>query len=304
MNYRFEGNESVGKAVERIALELLDEALEHTKAKTKLDEAVHNVRVCFKKLRGLIRLVRDEIGEHQYKRENVLYRDLNRQLSAVRDAAALTEMLDKLEQRFVDELVPNAFASVRKSLSRAARKRLADKKAALIQARKKIIAARKRVKKWSIKNDSFAVVGPGLLCVYSRGRAGFDNSTAKQTVRAFHDWRKDAKYLRYHLELLRGTWPKELKRFAKEVDRLVDYLSDDHDLAMLRERVLEASQESGTEQETLIALIDKRRAELQARAYFLGERIYAENPEALEDRFHKYWKVWRSEEGVNPLAAK
>jgi len=130
------------------------------------------------------------------------------------------------------------------------------------------------------------------------------NSTSKQTVRAFHDWRKDAKYLRYHLELLRGTWPKELKRFAKEVDRLVDYLSDDHDLAMLRERVLEASQESGTEQETLIALIDKRRAELQARAYFLGERIYAENPEALEDRFHKYWKVWRSEQGVNPLAAK
>ena len=39
MSYRFEGNESAADAVERIALEQLDKALEHTKAKTKLDDA-------------------------------------------------------------------------------------------------------------------------------------------------------------------------------------------------------------------------------------------------------------------------
>src|SRR5262245_47836067 len=176
MSYRFEGNESVRKAVQRVALEQLDIALEHTKAKAKLDEAVHDVRVCFKKLRGLIRLVRNEIGDKQYKRENMLYRNLNRELSEVRDVAALTEILDKLEMRVADELADNAFASFRKSLSRATRRRQADKKAALVQARKKIIAARKRIKKWSIKNDDFGVVGSGLMRIYARGRAGFDDS--------------------------------------------------------------------------------------------------------------------------------
>ena len=39
------GNESAAKAVERVALEQLDKALEHTKTNRKLDDAVHDVRV-------------------------------------------------------------------------------------------------------------------------------------------------------------------------------------------------------------------------------------------------------------------
>jgi len=303
MSYRFAGNESAADAVERIALEQLDKALEHTKAKTKLDDAVHDVRVCFKKLRGLIRLVRDELGDKEYNHENIFYRDLNRQLSAVRDTAALTEILNKLEDRFAEELTKNAFASFRSSFTRATRKRQAEKKAGLVLARKSIIAARQRVKRWSIKKDDFSAVGRGLARIYSRGRAGFERAYDKRSVRAFHEWRKEVKYFWYHLELLRELWPKELKRFAKQVENLVDYLSEDHDLAMLRERVLEASKQSNNQQadRDLLALINKRRAELQAEARFLGERIYAEKTEALKSRFHGYWKAWCSEQEVNSI---
>jgi len=305
MTYRFEENESAADAVERIALEQLDKALEHTKAKAKLDDAVHDARVCFKKLRGLIRLVRDELGDKQYQRENIFYRDVNRRLSRVRDTAALTEILSKLEDRFAKELTENAFASFRKSLIGATRKRQTEKKRALVQVRKKIIAARKRVKKWSIKDDEFSVVGPGLTQIYSQGRAGFSKAYKKQSVRAFHEWRKDVKYFWYHLQLLRQLWPNELKRFAKQVERLVDFLSDDHDLAMLRERVLEASKQSEETKadEALLAFIDKRRAELETDARFLGERIYAEKADAFESRFHEYWKAWRAEQEVNTIGA-
>jgi len=48
MRYRFKANESPAEAVERIAVEQLDEALAHTKAKARLDDAVHDIRVCFK----------------------------------------------------------------------------------------------------------------------------------------------------------------------------------------------------------------------------------------------------------------
>lgn len=57
------------------------------------------------------------------------------------------------------------------------------------------------------------------------------------------------------------------------------------------------------EDETLLALIDKRRAELQAQAEFLGERFYAEKRDAFESRFQEYWKAWRAEEETNRLAA-
>jgi CHAD domain-containing protein len=230
---------------------------------------------------------------------------LNRRLSRVRDTAALTEILSKLEERFAAELTENAFASFSRYLTRATKKRQAEKKKALIEVRKKIIAARKRVKKWSIKDDDFSVIGPGLAQIYSRGRDGFNQAYDEQSARAFHEWRKEVKYFWYHLELLRKLWPKELKRFAKQVEGLVDFLSDDHDLAMLRKRVLETAKESEAPHadEALLALIDKRRAELQTEARFLGERIYAEKAGAFESRFHEYWKAWRAEQEINPMAA-
>ncbi len=305
MSYRFEANESVAEAVARIAGEQLDQALEHTEAKGRLDDAVHDVRVCFKKLRALIRLVRDGIGDKEYKLENVFYRDLNRRLSEVRDTAALTEILEKLKGQSAEELSANAFESFSRSLKRATQKRQVDKKKALACVKKKIIAAQKRIKKWSIEKDDFAAVGEGLTRIYARGRAGFEKAYAKPSVKAFHEWRKDVKYLWYHVRLLRKLWPKPLKGFAKQIEDLVDHLSDDHDLAMLRKRLLEDSDNSRDrhEDEALMALIDKRRAELQLEARFLGERIYAEKPDVFQSRFHEYWRAWRAEQKIDPLAA-
>ena len=87
--------------------------------------------------------------------------------------------------------------------------------------------------------------------------------------------------------------------------RLVGFLSDDHDLALLRDRVLEVSKQSEEPKadEVLLALIEKRRAELQKEARFLGERIFAEKADAFESRFHEYWKAWRAEQEINVIGA-
>src|SRR5215510_831901 len=305
MSYRFKDKESVGKAVERIALEQLDEALELTRAKAKLDDAIHDVRICFKKLRGLIRLVHDELGDKHFRIENTYYRDLNRQLSGVRDSAALAEILAKLIERFSDELSDDAFEVFRKLLAQDQRGRQADKRRGLVEVRKKILAARKRVEKWKIGADRFRAVGEGLARTYIDGREGFEQAYARQTVSAFHEWRKDVKYFWYHIELLRDVWPGQLKKFADQIKELVDYLSDDHDLALLRKRALSESkkEKNGHEYEALLALIDKRRAELQTQACFLGQRIYAERPKAFRSRFYEYWRAWRTEEKTDTIAA-
>jgi hypothetical protein len=53
----------------------------------------------------------------------------------------------------------------------------------------------------------------------------------------------------------------------------------------------------------LLALIDKRRAELETEARFFGERIYAEKPDSFERRFHEYWNAWRAEQEMNVVGA-
>jgi CHAD domain-containing protein len=306
MSYRFKANESVSQAVERIALERLDKAFECTAAKTNFDEAVHDARVCFKKLRALIRLVRDELGDKQYGRENVFYRDLSRKLSEVRDTAALTEILDKLQKHFAEELTAGAFDSTRQLLTRATRKRQTEKRKALLEVRRQIPVARKQIEKWLIKKKDFSAVGPGLSRIYARGRAGFRKAQAEQSVESLHEWRKDAKYFWYHIGLLRPLWSKPLKGFARQIEELVGHLSDDHDLAILRERLLAQSSDlnGDHEAEALMALIDKRRAELQTQAWILGDRIYAERPKAFQARLHEYWQAWQTEQKTNPLAAR
>ena len=112
MGYRFLEGETVPDGVRRIALEQIDKALELTTAGSKagenLDKAIHDTRVSCKKLRGLLRLVRFELDDETFKRENLFYRDANRSLSSVRDTAAMVETLDKLIERFADQLAKNA----------------------------------------------------------------------------------------------------------------------------------------------------------------------------------------------------
>ncbi|HKN40971.1 MAG TPA: CHAD domain-containing protein [Acidimicrobiia bacterium] len=60
------------------------------------DEAAHDARKRAKKLRALLRLVRPELGDDVYRRENRALRDAARRLSPVRDAWVLVETLDGL----------------------------------------------------------------------------------------------------------------------------------------------------------------------------------------------------------------
>jgi CHAD domain-containing protein len=149
--------------------------------------------------------------------------------------------------------------------------------------------------------ELFVSAGPEA---HSGGSIGFANAYKKHRVEDFHEWRKQVKYLWYQVRLLRELWPDPLKQLADELKTLTDYLSDDHDLAMLRERVLAQAENSNdqTEREAIVALIDQRRAELQVLARLLGERLYVENFGAFKNRFHDYWRVWQSEQEIDPIA--
>lgn len=44
--------------------------------------------------------------------------------------------------------------------------------------------------------------------------------------------------------------------------------------------------------DALLALIDRRREQLQAKARLLGARLYEPKPRRLRARIEKYWRLW------------
>ena len=105
--------------IRRIALEQIDQALAQlTGPGNDPVRAVHNARTCFKRLRAVLRLVRNEIRTDVYRRENALYRDAGRRLSAVWHSAARLRTLDKLVEQCDDRPILDAAAGTREWLAR------------------------------------------------------------------------------------------------------------------------------------------------------------------------------------------
>jgi hypothetical protein len=76
---------------------------------------------------------------------------------------------------------------------------------------------------------------------------------------------------------------------ADEFHHLADYLGDEHDLAVLRERLSESA----------MPLIRKRSEELQNKAFALGERLYADKSKTFLSDLEKHWTQWQRQEQRN-----
>ncbi|NBC18969.1 MAG: CHAD domain-containing protein [Bacteroidetes bacterium] len=297
MSYCFERESTVAENVRRIAHEQIDEARTRLTATDDPDVAVHDVRKCLKKLRALVRLVRDEVGEDVYKRENACFRDAGRQLSGVRDAYVLVETMEHL---LPHAAAPEAVAPIHDWLTEQYETLAAEHHDEDAQARatvdEALIAARERVDDWPIDTAGFEALRPGLHRVYRRGYARKADAEAHPSAERLHEWRKRVKYLWYHLRLLTPIAPDVLSPLVNDLDQLQEALGNDHDLAVLRKTLLDADNLPGhvAAYEALLLLINERRAALQNEARALGERIYAAPPDPFIERVEGYWTDWEA----------
>lgn len=196
---------------------------------------------------------------------------------------------DGLTKRYTDQLSANAFAELRRNTLHSQ-----DKKA-LAEVGRMLTSARAQVAKWPTNEEGFHAVNCGLKCIYKKGRLLVAEAQAAPTIETFHTWRKRVKDLLYQVRLFKPVWPAMLKKLADELEKLADYLSEDHDLAILRQRVLRQSPEDRTQLKALVALIDQRRGELELDANRLGTRLYVDSPNTFVRRFKVYWGAWHSE---------
>ena len=294
-------DESLPVAMRRITVGLLGKAISDLRPKdqSSFDPGVHSARKKLKRLRGILRLVRDAIGYRAYRDENVMLRNTARTLSAVRDAWVLVDTLRSLRRRYADLLDDATFETPEAwLLARHIERHELVTGQVVTDAIVSLGTARTRFARFPIEGvirNDFTALADGIERVYQRGRHGFDTARTTRDVHDLHEWRKRVKYLRYQMEALTPMYPTLIGSTAQSLDELGELLGDDHDLAVLADTILEHPESCRDERERwmLIALIHERRTNLQAQALGIGSALYVEKPEAFVDRIGAYWEAGR-----------
>ena len=279
--YRLEEGEPLSEGIARVARGRIDRALEELRGETDStpEQVVHEARKQLKKLRGLLRLARGELGEETYGRENACARDAARELAGMRDADAMLATLDTLGELETGPL-RQALEAHRVRTAGGARTQVAGE---VMQA---LEQARERVDAWPLERDGFEAVEAGLGRTYRRGRREWRAVRREPSVEGLHEWRKRVKDHWYQLVLLEAAWPGVLEPWAEEAHSLSRRLGEDHDLAVLLEWSREHAPLDGLE-----AVVTARREDLQAQAFGLAAHLYAERPARFVRRMRRWWLV-------------
>jgi CYTH domain-containing protein/CHAD domain-containing protein len=294
--YRLLADEDAATGVRQVIASRLEKAAERLREPLDGDalaEGIHGARKDLKKARAALRLVREELGEESFKRENHALRDAGRMLSASRDAEVKLETLAALVEGGAGDVPPGPAALWQDALA-ADRDRTVEGEGDQIDAAVETIeAVAARLPEWPLRHTGWKLLSPGLDTAYTEGRDAFEALPNNSSFEAVHDLRKRAKDLWYQLRLLRDAWPAVLKPTAEEIHELTDLLGDHHDLAVLAEDLEGREEIGGAHKNVLRELIAAEQHALLIDALGLGERVYAEKPGGFGRRLRAYWRAWR-----------
>ena len=292
MSYRLESNENPAGGIRRIAREQLGKALcEIEKVATaKSGPAVHATRKHIKKVRALLRLVCDEIGEEIFAEENRRLRDVARLLSGARDAQVQLNVLEKLREdaRQKKSAFRRTAATLRHEIARASTDLSAEQKV----AETTLQWIGDRLEGWPMDDLDLESLCCALERFYRRGRKALARAETHPSAENFHTVRKRVKDLWYQALLLRNLDPTVMCQLADAADLLGRQLGDLHDLAFFRSRLKTKEEFPEAERAFLLGLICARERAMEKAALDLGARFFVEKPKAFAKRLLRHAKEW------------
>ena len=242
-------------------------------------------------LRGLLRLVRFDIGEERYLAEEEKLRSVCRSVEPVRQSGALIaaaaelgqgpESLENLESgalvsRLEGRHLEHAFALAQSS--------------ALEEATAILRESVERLAELPIGGEGFPVLRPGLERVATRGSETMLRAQKEPTGKRLRSWGRQVGYLASQLSILSVAWPTVIQPFAEETERLYDMLKRDEDLERLSEILAHDRSLAPKELRDIVRthLSTRRRASTPV-IWDLGRRVYSEPPRHLAARMGRYW---------------
>ncbi len=199
----------------------------------KVGEDVHKIRQNFKKIRALLRLVRDE--KDTYARENKFFRDQARKLASVRHADAMLEGLDLIQEQYNERIYKKAFIDIRTHLEEhrdAEAEKVLNEKHILQDMYQNLEPRCEKIAYIFKDAHSFKTVGSGLKRVYKRGEKAHTKSLDSKSASNLHELKKRVNYLKHQLDAINPVWPKLLTAWKEELEELSAFLGSYRDLSM------------------------------------------------------------------------
>jgi CHAD domain-containing protein len=290
---------SVPGTVKRAVRKGIGTALDAIDAKPEAllqDSAVHGARKQLKRSRGLLRVVRDDLGRRRFARTNRRLRDASRPLSQLRDVTVLIDTLDGLRNAAGAQAGP--FKPVRRALQarrQQVRQRILKDRPMRRAMVKELRKASRSVAHWSAAHRGWKAVGAGLSRAYRKGRAALDAAAREKSDGALHEARKRTKDLLYATEFIVHAQPDSIQPIIDDAHGLTDALGDDHDLAVLGDVIDHelGLRLSAADRNQITRLVARRRKDLQQHARALGQNLYAQSDTEFLTRIHDAWKAWR-----------
>ncbi len=295
MAFQLKPNEPVGAGITRNVRRQLEKALKYVAPKQNRkenvpeNEAVFEIRKCFKRIRAALRLVREELGDDLYHEENRCFRDAARPLTEIRDAHVLVEAANKLREQYPAAIEPAVFSKIHEALvnnQREVTRRVLDRDKAFLKVAGVATRALARLPDWGLHRDGWTALETGLRHVYRIGHRALALAEENPIVEDLHELRKQAKYLWHDLQLLELSLSRGEKELVDQAHRLSTLLGEDHDLAVLRQTLAADPLSFGGHSalKGIVLVIDRRRQELEGQALALARQIYREPPKIFAAR--------------------
>jgi CHAD domain-containing protein len=294
MSYRLDPAMPMSEALRRVAFAELELAHGALATPPERHSGVHSARKCLKRLRSLLLLVRPGMPEPAFLTLTNRLAQIARGLAAARDAAALTDAIDKLERETGAGPGLGPLHSLRAWLQK--RRHAAEQnleRSAASDAMRGLLEIRPAFAGLAVYPDDFRSLSKGLRQCYRATREAFRHAFVSERDEEVHEWRKGVQHHWRQMQLLAPCWPSELSARAEAARSLSQVLGDDHDISLLIRLISMPTMMFGTPDETAAFLkrCRRRHKALRKEARAQGERLFAERARPFAERIETYWQI-------------
>jgi CHAD domain-containing protein len=248
------------------------------------DTGIHDTRRALKRARALLSLLRPVLtgDDHRFCKGRLI--DAGRALAELRDERVLQQTLRRMWR--LAGLPPSSptLRRLERELGQADAGQNDERRVVCARsAARNMSAARHCLGSTPLLSTSTSPLGERLRRIYRRGRRQFGGLGPSSATSDWHEWRKQVKRYEYILQVPGPGLSEPLDTAARTAHALAERLGEDHDLAMLQDR-LHASGAGTRPPARLLEAIEQRRQKLQRRALKLGAALYADPPREIERR--------------------
>lgn len=298
MPYRFNKKETFKSGFQRIVREELGTSQKVLDVDVVTPKGVHSVRKSLKRLRSLLRLVSPAIGKVAMQKHNREIRDIARLLATRRDSAVLQQTLQSLKvpQSSAEDKTSSSMDKVIAAVEQALRGTSDSEDSsvnldghAATDVQQRIEREAKALAKTPFTKKGFDAIRDGLSDSYRTGRKKMTGSELNPDSETFHELRKCVQWHWHQMKLLSVAWPELFEARAETARNVSQLLGEDHDLAVLNERVQNDPALTSRTKRTFADICGARQQKLRKTASVRIQQLFLEKPGAFTSRIEACW---------------